>query len=167
MNEIDIKKSLQEANDCVPRLSFEEANNIISTMDTLIIDVRETSEIEATGLIKNAVNIPKSIIDANFDHSLIKDIKFDKEVMIAGDIQVNDELENFKKIADIIDISGGLETSGIKDISKISCFFERFKRYSSLVEISSTKPTSSALIPSQVSPVAIFFISKEGLNFFI
>ena len=73
MNETDIQKLLQEANDHVPRLSFEEANNIISTVDTLIIDVRETSEIEATGLIKNAVNIPKSIIDANFDHSLIKD----------------------------------------------------------------------------------------------
>jgi len=72
MNETDIQKLLQEANDHVPRLSFEEANNIISRMDTLIIDVRETSEIEATGLIKNAVNIPKSIIDANFDHSLIK-----------------------------------------------------------------------------------------------
>lgn len=72
MNETDIQKLLQEANDHVPRLSFEEANNIISKMDTLIIDVRETSEIEATGLIKNAVNIPKSIIDANFDHSLIK-----------------------------------------------------------------------------------------------
>ena len=72
MNETDIQKLLQEANDHVPRLSFEEANNIISRMDTLIIDVRETSEIEATGLIKNAVNIPKSIIDTNFDHSLIK-----------------------------------------------------------------------------------------------
>ena len=72
MNETDIQKLLQEANDNVPRLSFEEANNIISTVDTLIIDVRETTEIEATGLIKNAVNIPKSIIDANFDHSLIK-----------------------------------------------------------------------------------------------
>ena len=72
MNETDIQKLLQEANDNVPRLSFEEANNIISTVDTLIIDVRETSEIEGTGLIKNAVNIPKSIIDANFDHSLIK-----------------------------------------------------------------------------------------------
>ena len=73
MNETDIQKLLQEANDNVPRLSFEEANNIISKADTLIIDVRETSEIEATGLIKNAVNIPKSIIDANFDHSLIND----------------------------------------------------------------------------------------------
>ena len=72
MNETDIQKLLQEANDHVPRLSFEEANNIISKMDTFIIDVREPSELEATGLIKNAVNIPKSIIDANFDHSLIK-----------------------------------------------------------------------------------------------
>tara|TARA_B100000035_G_scaffold137432_1_gene117140 strand:+ start:44 stop:430 length:387 start_codon:yes stop_codon:yes gene_type:complete len=73
MSETDIQKLLQEANDHVPRLSFEEANNLIATANTLIIDVRETSEIEATGLIKNAVNIPKSIIDANFDYSLIKD----------------------------------------------------------------------------------------------
>ena len=79
MNETDIQKLLQEANDHVPRLSFEEANNIISSVNTLIIDVRETSEIEATGLIKNAVNIPKSIIDANFDHSLIKNHLNDNE----------------------------------------------------------------------------------------
>jgi len=79
MNETDIQKLLQEANDHVPRLSFEEANTIISTENTLIIDVRETSEIEATGLIKNAVNIPKSIIDANFDHSLIKNHLNDNE----------------------------------------------------------------------------------------
>ena len=62
-----------------------------------------------------------------FDHSLIKDIKFDKEVMIAGDIQVDDELENFKKIADIIDISGGVETSGLKDFSKIEIFLNKIK----------------------------------------
>ena len=53
MSETDIQKLLQEANDHVPRLSFEEANNLIATANTLIIDVRETSEIEATGLIKN------------------------------------------------------------------------------------------------------------------
>ena len=79
MNETDIQKLLQEANDHVPRLSFEEANTIIPTENTLIIDVREISEVEATGLIKNAVNIPKSIIDANFDHSLIKNHLNDNE----------------------------------------------------------------------------------------
>ena len=79
MNETDLTKLLQEANDCVPRVSFEEAVNIISSTNTLIIDVRETSEIEATGLIKNAVNIPKSIIDTNFDHSLIMNHLNDNE----------------------------------------------------------------------------------------
>ncbi len=47
--------------------------------------------------------------------------------MLAGNIQINDNLENFKKIADIIDISGGLETSGLKDISKIEIFLNKIK----------------------------------------
>ena len=48
--------------------------------------------------------------------------------MIAGNIQVNDNLENLIKIADIIDISGGLETSGVKDKSKIDIFLNRVKQ---------------------------------------
>ena len=63
----------------------------------------------------------------SFEHSLIENIKFNKEVMIAGNIQINDELENYKKIADIIDISGGVETSGVKDISKIEIFLKKIK----------------------------------------
>jgi phosphoribosylanthranilate isomerase len=63
-----------------------------------------------------------------FDHSLIKNLKFDKEVMLAGDIKINDNLENYKKITDIIDISGGLETSGLKDISKIDIFLNKMKQ---------------------------------------
>ena len=63
-----------------------------------------------------------------FDHSLIKKIKINKPLMIAGNIQVNDNLENYKKIADIIDISGGLETSGVKDKSKIDIFLNRVKQ---------------------------------------
>ncbi len=63
----------------------------------------------------------------SFDHALIKDINFNKEVMLAGNIQIDDDLENFNKIADIIDISGGLETSGLKDISKIEIFLKKIK----------------------------------------
>ena len=62
-----------------------------------------------------------------FDHALIKKIKINKPLMIAGNIQVNDNLENYKKIADIIDISGGLETSGVKDKSKIDIFLNKIK----------------------------------------
>ncbi len=63
----------------------------------------------------------------SFDHKLIKDLKLDKELMLAGNIQVEDKLENYEKIADIIDISGGLETSGVKDISKIEFFLKKLK----------------------------------------
>ncbi|MDA8706099.1 phosphoribosylanthranilate isomerase [Candidatus Pelagibacter sp.] len=62
-----------------------------------------------------------------FDHALIEKIKINKPLMIAGNIQVNDNLENYKKIADIIDISGGLETSGVKDKSKIDVFLNKVK----------------------------------------
>jgi len=64
----------------------------------------------------------------SFDHSLIEKIKINKPLMIAGNIQVNDNLENYKKIADIIDISGGLETSGVKDKSKIDIFLNKVKQ---------------------------------------
>ena len=48
--------------------------------------------------------------------------------MIAVNIQVDDNLKKNKKIADIIDISGGLETSGLKDISKIEIFLNKVKK---------------------------------------
>ncbi|MDC1132450.1 phosphoribosylanthranilate isomerase [Candidatus Pelagibacter sp.] len=61
----------------------------------------------------------------SFDHKLIKNLKIDKQLMLAGNIQIEDNLENYKEIADIIDISGGLETSGLKDISKINIFLNK------------------------------------------
>ena len=60
----------------------------------------------------------------SFNHNLIKNLNIKKNVMVAGNIQFNDNLDNFNKIADIIDISGGLETSGQKDISKIEIFLK-------------------------------------------
>ena len=64
----------------------------------------------------------------SFDHQLIKNLKINKELMMAGNIQIEDNIENYKEIADIIDISGGLETSGLKDISKINIFLNKIKQ---------------------------------------
>ena len=64
----------------------------------------------------------------SFDHQLIKNLKINKELMLAGNIQIKDNLANFKEIADIVDISGGLETSGLKDISKINIFLEKIRQ---------------------------------------
>jgi len=64
----------------------------------------------------------------SFDHQLISDLKINKELMLAGNIQIEDKLENYEKVVDIIDISGGLETSGLKDISKINIFLKKIKQ---------------------------------------
>ena len=63
-----------------------------------------------------------------FDHNLIKNIKFNKELMLAGNIKFNDNLKNYEKIADFIDLSGGLETSGLKDTSKIDIFLNNLNK---------------------------------------
>jgi phosphoribosylanthranilate isomerase len=57
-----------------------------------------------------------------FDHNLIKNIKLNKELMLAGNIKYDDNLKNYEKIANYLDLSGGLETSGLKDKSKIKIF---------------------------------------------
>ena len=64
----------------------------------------------------------------SFDHQLIKNIKTNKELMLAGNIHIEDNLQNYKEITDIIDISGDLETSGLKDTSKINIFLNKIKQ---------------------------------------
>ncbi len=64
----------------------------------------------------------------SFDYNLIKNIKLDKELMLAGNIQFNHNLKKYKKIADFIDLSGGLETSGLKDKSKINIFLNNINK---------------------------------------
>ena len=64
----------------------------------------------------------------SFNHELLKKIKINKPLMIAGNVQLNDNLDNYKKIADIIDISGALETSGKKDKSKIDIFLNKVEK---------------------------------------
>ena len=64
----------------------------------------------------------------SFDHLLIKNLPNSIKKMMAGNIKYDEKLENYNKIADIIDMSGGLETSGLKDISKINIFLNKIKQ---------------------------------------
>ena len=63
-----------------------------------------------------------------FDHRLLNSVSTSVNKMIAGNIQYDDKLDKYSKIADIIDISGSLETSGEKDISKIKIFLENISK---------------------------------------
>jgi len=136
------KKILEEIKDLpfdyyqVYDCNFEEIRNIKKYYKKKIITaftIETLDDVKKYNLYKDISEIflfdskgyEKSM---SFDHLLLKDINFDKEVMLAGDIKINDDLENYKKIADIIDISGGVETSGVKDISKIEIFLNKIKK---------------------------------------
>ena len=63
-----------------------------------------------------------------FDHNLLNNVPNTIKKMLAGNIQYNDKLEKFSKIADIIDISGSLETKGKKDILKINILLKKVSK---------------------------------------
>jgi len=118
--------------DCTP----EEIKEIKQKYNKKIITaltIKDETDVEKYQLFSEVTDI--YLFDSKgyeksmaFDHSLIKKIKINKPLMIAGNIQLNDNLENYEKIADIIDISGGLETSGVKDKSKINIFLNKIKQ---------------------------------------
>ena len=118
--------------DCAPK-EIKEIKQKYNKKIITALTIKDETDVEKYQLFSEVTDI--YLFDSKgyeksmaFDHSLIKKIKITKPLMIAGNIQVNDNLENYKKIADIIDISGGLETSGVKDKSKIDIFLNKVKQ---------------------------------------
>ncbi len=64
----------------------------------------------------------------SFNHSYIKNIYCSGQKMLAGNIKYNSKLDKFNKITDIIDLSGSLETSDKKDLTKINIFLKNIKK---------------------------------------
>ena len=61
---ISLNSLLEEANNQIQRLSYDETIEVINTKPHVIIDVREESEVLSHGLIKSAVNItPRGVIE--------------------------------------------------------------------------------------------------------
>ena len=58
-----LEELLIEANELVKRLSYNESLELINNTQTVIIDVREESEVFNLGLIKNADHIPRGLIE--------------------------------------------------------------------------------------------------------
>ena len=85
---------------------------------------------------KNFVSISDMILfdskgyekSLSYDHNLLNEVPNNINKMIAGNIKFDDDIEKFRNICKYIDISGGLETSGIKDISKIDIFLNKIRQ---------------------------------------
>ena len=113
---VEIKSIIEKYNKkIIVAITVKDQNDIVKYME-----FNELADI----VLFDSKGYEKSM---SFDHQLIKNLKINKELMLAGNIQIEDNLENFQKIADIVDISGGLETSGLKDISKINIFLNKIK----------------------------------------
>ena len=54
---------LEIANKEIKRLDFTESLNLIKKSESVIIDVREESEVLNQGLIKDAIHIPRGLIE--------------------------------------------------------------------------------------------------------
>jgi len=93
-------------------------------------DVLKYKKYEAVSdiILFDSIGREKSL---SFDHSLLKDVPKNVIKMIAGNIQVQD-LETISKIADIVDVSGAVETEKKKDLTKIKEFLLKIKEINEL-----------------------------------
>tara|TARA_Y200000002_G_scaffold381850_1_gene397034 strand:- start:1125 stop:1502 length:378 start_codon:yes stop_codon:yes gene_type:complete len=83
MSQTSLESMLSEANQIIKRLDFSETENIIKNTNHVIIDVREESEVQSHGLIKNAIHIPRGLIEFK-----LKPYSFDNPVTIDDDTNI-------------------------------------------------------------------------------
>ena len=90
-------------------------------------DIKEYKKFESISeiILFDSKGYEKSI---GFNHHLLNNVSTKVNKMLAGNIQYDDKLDKYSKMTDIIDISGSLETSGEKDISKIKVFLDNISK---------------------------------------
>ena len=62
-----LKEMLSSANDEVPKVTAEEAHELISGRDALLVDVRDAPELEQLGMLKGAVNVSRGMLEFRAD----------------------------------------------------------------------------------------------------
>ena len=128
----DLKLDYYQIYDCTP----EEIMSIKKKYDKKIISVITVENKSDIQKYKKFISFSEIILfdskgyekSIGFDHSMLENIPDNFNKMVAGNIQFDDDIDKFKKICNYIDISGGLESSGLKNISKIDIFLNKIKQ---------------------------------------
>jgi len=62
-----VKEMLAAANAVVPRISPEQANDMIAKGNVLVVDVRDVPELEASGKVKGALHVSRGMLEFRAD----------------------------------------------------------------------------------------------------
>ncbi|WP_155262836.1 rhodanese-like domain-containing protein [Sphingomonas segetis] len=62
-----LQEMLSSANDEVPKVTAEEAHELISGRDALLLDVRDAPELAQQGKLKGAVNVSRGMLEFRAD----------------------------------------------------------------------------------------------------
>jgi rhodanese-related sulfurtransferase len=74
-----VQAMLAEAEAAVPRISLEEAKGLLGRPDVLFLDVREPTEVAASGKVRGALAVPRGLVEFRADPtSPMHDAAFDR-----------------------------------------------------------------------------------------
>ena len=115
--------------------NFNEIEAIKTNYNKKIISAITIEKKEDVNKYKDFISVSDIILfdskgyekSRSWNHNWLKEVTSINK-MIAGNIQFDDEIEKFKNICNYIDISGGIESSGLKDISKINIFLNKLEK---------------------------------------
>jgi rhodanese-related sulfurtransferase len=62
-----VKQMMEEANAAVPKITPVQAREMIAQGNTLVVDVREAAEVQASGKVAGAVHHPRGMIEFRAD----------------------------------------------------------------------------------------------------
>jgi rhodanese-related sulfurtransferase len=74
-----VKQMMEAANAAVPRITPAQAKEMMAKGDTVVVDVRDGSEVQQSGKVAGAVHVPRGLLEFKADpESPTRDKNFDK-----------------------------------------------------------------------------------------
>ena len=64
---MSVKDMVSRANESVPKISPDEAADLMKKSNVLVVDVRDPTEVQASGKVKGAVNVSRGMLEFRAD----------------------------------------------------------------------------------------------------
>jgi rhodanese-related sulfurtransferase len=80
-----VKQMMEAANAAVPKITPAQAKELIAKGNTLVVDVRDVPEVQASGKVAGAVHVPRGMLEFRADPDLPshdKNFSKDKTVIL-------------------------------------------------------------------------------------